>query len=160
MNMKSKLHLFIIILFLLSCGTQKQITQSTPIEEDTKLMVSYYQTSSYSKTTPEYTIELYSNRQMYLTATKNLDKEGKFMRTLPANEFNEVIKAFAEADFFKFKDEYSSLITDLPTRYLYFSYKGQEKKVKDYYDAPEKLKELELLMQSFLDRVGWEKMSW
>ncbi len=158
--MKQNLYFFITVFFLFSCGTQKKVTQNTSIEEDTKLLISYHQVSGYSKTVPEYTIELYSNRQMYLTAKKNLDKQGKYMRTLPSDEFDEVIKTFVDADFFKFKDEYTSDMTDLPTRYLYFSYNGQEKKVKDYYEAPEKLKELEFLMRSFLDRVGWEKMSW
>ena len=158
--MKQKLPFLIIILFLFSCGTQKQTTQMPVIEEETTLLISYYQTSGYSKETPEYTIELFSNRQMYLTATKNLDKEGKFMRTLPEKEFNMIINTFNDAKFFRFEDEYTSTMTDLPTRYLYFSHNGKEKKVKDYYGAPDKIKELEYLMQSFLDRIGWEKMSW
>jgi len=148
-----------ILLLFWSCNVSKQATNS-PIEEKTKLIISYNQTSGLSQETPEYTIELYSNMQMYLTATKNLDKQGKFMRTLSEKEFNQIIEAFNNAKFFKFEAEYTSSETDLPTRYLYFSYNGKEKKVIDYQNAPEKLTELEYLMQSFLDRVGWEKMTW
>lgn len=157
--MKQQAIVLIIMLFLSSCGINKSTTSDT-LNEETKLLVSYYQTPGFSHDAPEYKLELYSNRQMHLTATKNLDKEGKYLRTLLEKEFNQVINAFDEANFFKFQDEYTSTMTDLPTRYLYFSHNGKEKQVRDYYGAPNEIKELEFLMQSFLDRVGWEKMSW
>ncbi len=157
--MKRAIFLIIAFIGFISCNTQKKAASTTP-DETTKLVVSYDQTPGMSKETPEYTIELYSNRQMYLTAKKNLDKEGKYLRTLTQNEYNQIITAFNNANFFKFQDEYTSPSTDLPTRYLFFSNNGKEKKVKDYDGAPDQLKELELLIQSFLDRVGWEKMSW
>lgn len=157
--MKRILYFLAMIFLLFSCGTQKQIKKDVSLEDETKLLISYNQTSDKGNS-PEYTIELFSNRQMYLTASKNLDKEGKYMRVLPEKEFNQIIDAFIDSKFFSFKDEYISDTTDLLTRYLYFSYNGKEKKVKNYYGAPQKLNDLELFMQSFLDRVGWEKMSW
>jgi hypothetical protein len=123
-------------------------------------VISYYQTPGFSPEAPEYKIDLYNNRQMFLDAKKNLDKNGKYMRTLSDKEYSQLVDAFRDADFFKFKAEYTANITDLPTRYITFSYKGEEKKIKDYYGAPEELKELEFMLQSFLDRVGWEKMQW
>ncbi len=128
--------------------------------EKATLVISYYQTSGYSPTAPEYTIELFSNKQMYLNGKRNLDKTGKYMRTLSEKEYNQLIQAFIDANFFKFEDEYTAEITDLPTRYLYFSSNGQEKKIRDYYGAPEEIRQLEYNLQSFLDRVGWEKLSW
>jgi hypothetical protein len=154
--MKTKiLYIFTILVVVISCKTQKQ----SSTDGKASLVISYSQTAGYGNN-PEYEIQLFSNRQMYLTAKKNLDKQGKYMRTLPVNEYNQVIKAFKDADFFSFKDEYTGNITDLPTKYLYFNHKGKEKKIKDYYNAPEKLKELEYMIQSFLDRVGWEKLKW
>lgn len=151
---------YFTILLLWSCGTTKQNTNLESISDETKLVISYNQTSGYNKETPEYKLELHSNRQMYLTAIKNIDKEGKYLRTLSEKEYNQVVASFNDAHFFKFEDEYTSTMTDLPTRYIYFTDNSKEKKIRDYYGAPEELKELEYLMQSFLDRVGWEKMSW
>ena len=158
--MRQNLYFLLSIFLLLSCGTQKSATNVNSHEDETVLVISYNQTSGYSKINPVYKIELYSNRQMYLTATKNLNKEGKYLRTISEKEYKQVITSFNSANFFDFEDEYTSTITDLPTHYLYFKSNGKEKKVKNYYGAPEELKELEYLMQSFLDRVGWEKMSW
>lgn len=146
-------------LFIVSCKTTK--TAATfDVNQKASLVISYYQTPGYSKTNPEYTIELFSNRQMFLTATKNLDKDGKHMRTLSKEEYNQIIDAFVDANFFNFKDEYTDNITDLPTRYISFTHKGKTKKIKDYYGAPEQLQELEFMVRSYLDRVGWSKMSW
>ena len=151
----------IIILFLLfwSCSSQKQTTNDA-LEEKTRLIISYSQLSDSISDFSEYTLELYSNRQMYLTASKNMDKKGKYMRTLSEKESNQVIKSFTDANFFKFQSEYLSSVANQPIHLLYFSYNGTEKKVKFYDGSNENLTELEYLMQSFLDRVGWEKMSW
>lgn len=152
----------ILIVLLTSCGTTKKNTSNAVknIDEEAKLVISYLQTSGYNKLAPKYEIKLFNNRQMYLDAIRNLDITGKHMRTLSEKEYNALIKAFTDADFFEFEDSYTSDMTDLPSRYLYFCYDGKEKKILDYYGAPEELKELELLVQSFLDRVGWIKMSW
>ena len=157
--MRNILYFTVIVLLLFSCGTQKQATQNLLLEDETKLIISYSQISG-NNNSPEYTIELFSNRQMYLTALKNLDREGKFMRVLPEKEFNQIIDAFVASKFFSFNDEYLSDTIGLPTRNLYFLHDGKEKKIINYYNVPQELNELELLMQSFLDRVGWEKMSW
>lgn len=144
--------------FLVGCKTTNNVANND--NEKASLVISYYQTPGYSKTAPEYTIELYSNRQMHLIATKNLDKEGKYIRRLTKEEYKQLVDAFVDADFFDFKDEYTDNITDLPTRYISFTHNGKSKKIKDYYGAPEKLGELELMVRSYLDRVGWSKMTW
>lgn len=162
MNNSTVKYFAVLVLMLasfLSCKTTKNSIGNDGNENAT-LVISYYQTPGYSKSTPEYTIELYNNRQMHLIATKNLDKEGKYMRRLTKEEYSQIVSAFDDADFFDFKDEYTDNITDLPTRYISFTYEGKSKKIKDYYGAPEKLGELELMVRSYLDRVGWSKMNW
>lgn len=161
MNNTIKYFIMLVLVFasFASCKTKQTAIDDNGNEKVT-LVISYYQTPGYSKTAPEYTIELFSNRQMHLTATKNLDKEGKYMRRLTKEEYKYLIEAFVDADFFDLKDEYTDNITDLPTRYISFSHDGKSKKIKDYYGAPEKLGELELMVRSYLDRVGWSKMTW
>ncbi len=145
----------LLFTFFISCKSTQ-----TSTNEKAKLVISYYQTPGYSPVAPEYKLELYNNKQMYLTAMKNLDKEGKYMRTLSKDEYNQIIEAFSDASFFDFKDEYTDNITDLPTRYIQFTHKGQSKKIKDYYGAPQELKALELMVRSYLDRIGWSEMTW
>lgn len=152
--------LFSMVTLLISCGTTKKINTTPGSEEKASLVISYNQIPGNTPTAPEYTIELYSNKQMYLNGIKNLDKAGKYMRTLSDKEYNQLIQAFTDANFFSMENEYVADIQDLPTRFVFFAYQGQEKKIKDYYGAPEKLQELEYSIQSFLDRVGWEKLSW
>lgn len=152
--------LVMTVLFFYACNTQKKSATLSEQDKKPELIISYYQTPGFSPEAPEYKIDLYDNHQMFLDAKKNLDKKGKYMRTLSEKEYNQLVSAFLEADYFKFQDEYTSSITDLPTRYITFSHKGQTKKIKDYHGAPEELKELEFMVQSFLDRVGWEKMQW
>ena len=47
------------------------------------------------------------------------------------------------AGYFELKDEYSALVTDLPTTYTSLTVGSRTKKVKDYFEAPEKLRDLE-----------------
>ena len=44
-----------MMFFLVSCGTQKHVKQDILLEDETKLMISYYQTSDKGNS-PEYTI--------------------------------------------------------------------------------------------------------
>jgi hypothetical protein len=153
-----------VLLFTLittsSCHVTKKAADSGVEGYKSTLTIAYYQTPGNNALDPEYSIELFSNRQMVLEAKKNLDKSGKYMRTLSQPEYDQLIQEFVDADFFKFKTEYSDTVSKLPTRYVYFAHQGKEKKVKDYYGAPETLTQLEYAIQSFLDRVGWEKMTW
>lgn len=85
-----------ICIILWSCSSQKHASKND-LEEKTQLVISFNQLSDSTQDLPEYTLELYSNRQMYLTALKNMDKQGKFMRTLNEKEMNQVIKSFTDA---------------------------------------------------------------
>jgi len=147
-------------IFITSCNVTSKTTEAGMVESKSILTIAYYQTPGNNSLDPEYSIELFSNKQMVLEAKKNLDKSGKYMRTLSAEEYKQLLNAFVDADFFKFNNEYSGTESNLPTRYVYFAYQGKEKKIKDYSGAPESLTQLEYSIQSFLDRVGWEKMSW
>jgi hypothetical protein len=152
--------LLFIIVVITSCKVTRKTTETGIDEPKSTLTIAFYQTSGNNALDPEYSIELFSNKQMVLEAKRNLDKSGKYMRTLSTNEYKQLLQAFVNADFFEFKTEYTDTVSNLPTRYLYFAHEGQEKKVKDYSGAPETLTQLEYSIQSFLDRVGWEKMTW
>lgn len=152
-------YLIIFSAVILSCNSNKSIG-SDDLGDETKLLIAFEQINSDGGNNPDFKIELYSNKQMYLTANKNIDKTGKYLRTVQNKEFNNILEVFTAANFSEFKDEYTSEPSATPIKTLYYYHNGKEKKVKYSVGEPEKINELELLMQSFLDRVGWEKMSW
>ncbi|MEK7257731.1 MAG: DUF6438 domain-containing protein, partial [Bacteroidota bacterium] len=70
-------------------------------------------------------------------------KEGTWKRTLTPEETATLFEAFEASNFFEaFRDEYTAEVTDLPTTYLTFSHGGKSKTIKDYFGAPEALKNL------------------
>jgi hypothetical protein len=144
----------LILLLLASCNTNKHANKT--LSEETKLIASYSKMTENNKI--EYKIDLFSNKQMYLTAIKNIDKNGRYLRFLSNSEYNSVIKTFKESSFFSFKnsEDTSSCVS---TRRFYFTNNNKEKQITVCASSNE-LKNLEFIMQSFLDRVGWEKISW
>ena len=85
-------------------------------------------------------------------------KEGRYTKRFSPGETNALLRSFDKADFFSFKNEYTGNVTDLPTTFLIFKKDGKEKKIKMYYNYPDKLKELEGYMKTAADTDGWEKV--
>ena len=107
---------------------------------------------------PVYKIEIYKDGKVLLDAEENLTLKGRYEARLTDEEVNEFIKAFEEKDFFGFEDSYKSKMSDLPTTYIAFRHEGKSKKIMDYYNAPEELKELEKKVASLVDDLDWKKM--
>ena len=62
------------------------------------------------------------------------------------NDISKILKKAKEIDFQNLKNEYTENITDLPTTYIMV----KNKKIKDYFGAPEKLKELEKMIEDVI----------
>ena len=77
---------------------------------------------------------------------------------LDKQKFRELQLAFLNSDFFEMEDVYSAQIMDLQSTYLYFSYNGKEKKILDYYNSPEVLKELAKMMEELNEQKDWKKV--
>ena len=156
---RRKLGLSLILLGLIGtwigCSSQKEVINGTGKGNPIIILL---KTSCFGNQCSAYEMQLLDNRVMLLNAMKNMDKNGHYKRLLSKAEYQQLLNTFIESHFFDFQDEYTAEITDLPSVYLTFNYLGKTKKVRDYYGAPESLKELELMVQSFLDRVGWEKV--
>ena len=105
---------------------------------------------------PVYTFKVDGAGKATFNGDRNVDKEGAWARTLPPGQTNALFKAFEDGNFWDFKDEYTDQVTDLPTTYTTFSHRGQTKKIKDYYGAPEELKTLEKLLEDIAEtKEGW-----
>ncbi len=105
---------------------------------------------------PVYSITIKGNGEATYNGKRFVKVEGEQQRTFPADTINQLFNAFAEADLWQYKDEYTDDITDLPTTYLTFQHKGQQKRIKMYYGFPEKLEELTEMVEELALSEGWQ----
>ena len=131
-------------------------TDQQPKNVSNKPMITLQKTSCYGKC-PVYTMEIYETGVIKLNGVKNLDKIGTYCKTITNKDVEGLRKAFTDAKFFDFKDEYTSKKTDLPTTYISFENTGKFKKIRDYSDAPEELRKLEKLIENIVNSEGWDK---
>lgn len=105
---------------------------------------------------PEYDFKINGKGFATYEGKTYVKLEGKHEMDFPPETVNELFKAFADSNFWAFEDEYTDAIADLPTTYLTFTHDGQTKKIKDYYNAPEKLKDLEKKVEALLESTLWQ----
>lgn len=106
---------------------------------------------------PQYSIVIYNSKKAVLDAKSNLELKGKYTLELSDDQYTELIKAFEDAEFSSFEKEYTAKVTDLPTTYISFLTNDSLYTIKDYYGAPQKLKELEKKVANLLEVEGWKK---
>lgn len=109
---------------------------------------------------PVYSFKVDGKGNATFQGDRNVSKEGDWTRTLSPEETNQLFEAFEKSNFEAFKDEYTDQVTDLPTTWVTFKHGTIDKTVKDYYGAPEPLKELEKLVEAIAETdEGWVKTS-
>jgi hypothetical protein len=104
---------------------------------------------------PVFRAEIYKNGFVVYEGKQFVNRIGMYTGKLSSGEMDRLERAFAEAEFFTFKDEYVQPWTDLPTTYIFFSDGKKNKRIKDYYGAPEALKKLEQLV---IERIETAKL--
>lgn len=108
---------------------------------------------------PAYTFDIYSDLSVSFEGRAFTAMEGVWESHVTHDQLKDLKAAFEEARFFTLKDRYYADYSDLPTTYLYYSNGTKEKKVMDYYGAPEKLKRLEEQVEDLIAKLDWEKKS-
>jgi len=109
---------------------------------------------------PVYIFTIDGTGSATFNGERNVDKEGNWTRTLSPEETSALFQAFGNAKFWDFEEEYTDSMTDLPTTWITFSHQGQTKTIKDYYGAPEALKNLEKMVEDIAESgEGWELIS-
>lgn len=90
----------------------------------------------------------------------NVDKVGTYQKKVTNEELKALVAAFEKYKFLEMQDEYNkSQVTDLPSIYVSYTVGGNTKKVRDRYQAPAELKELEKLLDAIGNSEGWTKIS-
>lgn len=125
-------------------------------QSDNSPLISLEKTRCFG-TCPVYTLEIYEDGAAVLIGKENFDKIGEYRAALSKKQVKELVKEFRAKDFFGFEDNYTSSVSDLPTTYLSFTDKGKTKKITNYDQAPESLKELEAKVEAYIGILTWRK---
>ncbi|MDD4236901.1 MAG: DUF6438 domain-containing protein [Bacteroidales bacterium] len=150
--MKQKLLLLIVVSLFFGCRTIKDTSNNG-------IAFLTLEKTSCRGQCPVFSLSIFENGLVQYTGSKNVDKIGKYEKTLSKTEIKNLKKTFAKSDFFSFENEYTGKITDLPSTYISYTHNGQTKKIRDYYGAPEKLKELEEILNKIAqNKDGWKKI--
>ena len=106
---------------------------------------------------PVYEFRLTGTGQATFTGKRFTDRLGNYTRTFSPAETRALFDAFARADYFAYKDQYSDDVTDLPNRYLTLKRGERTKKIQLYANVPEALVRLEqLVARAALETQGWQ----
>ena len=99
---------------------------------------------------PVYTLKIDQRGKGLFKGVENTDYVGLFSFRLSAGEMDDLRNSFEEAGFFGLENEYYKNVTDLPTIYVTYRNGGKEKKIMDYYGAPQELKNLERKIEALV----------
>lgn len=108
---------------------------------------------------PAFEFEVYSDLTAKYKGTAHVDLIGEWTTKLSSEQYHNLIQEFEQRNFFGFSDRYYQAVTDLPTTYISYSDGEKEKKIMDYYGAPEELKKLETKVEEFITHLKWEKIT-
>ena len=136
-----KNYLLVFILFFSSCfNLAKQKELQSP-----KIIISLEKTACFGRC-PVFKIIIYNNGEALYNGLKFVKKVGEHDLKVSKREIDKILSKAKKIGFNNLKNEYSERITDLPTTYIMIN----NKKIKDYYGAPSKLKDLEKMIENIV----------
>ena len=148
---------YVTLVFIISsCQSSKSISSVNSGDENSYKVASIKKTACYGSC-PVYEMTIYSNLTVEFVGERFVDKIGKYTSRITQQNLQDIKESFSRNKFFDFEDEYSSFVSDLPTTFVYFSDGGKTKTVMDYTNAPEGLKNIEKLLEGFVDSLIWEE---
>ncbi|HEC43179.1 hypothetical protein LCGC14_2877740 [marine sediment metagenome] len=131
-----------VSLQIISCTGSSKFTAD-------KLLIEMEKTSCYGQC-PVYTVKIDGDGNGLFKGVENTDYVGLFTFRISTDELSRLISSFEEVGFYDLEDRYYKNVTDLPTVYLTYRKEGKEKRIMDYYGAPQALKSLEKKIQSLV----------
>lgn len=150
-----KLFFSLFIMVFISCSSAKNTTKQ---EQQNDIVITMQKTPCYGRC-PVYEITINGDGSSKFVGRRFVDSIGVFEKQFSQVEVNSLVKAFEEAKFFEMQDEYTSKVSDMSTTYVSFSVNGKTKRIKDYYNAPAELKELEKMIEKLAFTPGWKKLN-
>ena len=107
---------------------------------------------------PVYEMKVFSDGRVWIDAKENVSLKGEYESALSDEDLTILKEMFNAANFFDFEDSYDSEYSDLPTTFITYNNGEQEKRIKDYFGAPEELKDLEKQLASLIDQLEWKSV--
>jgi len=104
-------------------------------------------------TCPEYTVTITGDGTVVYQGRQFVRVSGSHTWRIDPAAVRALALEMQQAGFFEMKDEYVATITDLPTTYTTLTIGARTKRIKNYFGAPPKLKE----MESRIDEVAGTK---
>jgi hypothetical protein len=141
------------VIFFLFFAWSSCKNQNLPADN---LLISLEKTPCFG-TCPAYKLEIFSSGLVLFNGTGHHEMIGKYKSQLDPQALQRIVEKFKNSDFFSFKNVYTADVHDLPTTYLFFKDNGKEKMIQDYYNAPQKLKELEKFVEDIIPSLRWKK---
>ena len=99
---------------------------------------------------PVFTIKIDHRGNGLFKGVENTVHLGLYSFSLHKDEMTQLRSMFDSIGFFNLEDRYFSYVSDLPTVYISYISEGREKKIMDYYGAPQDLKDLEKQIESMV----------
>jgi hypothetical protein len=131
-------------------GCARQPSQSA------NTVISMQKTACYGAC-PVYSVEIFDDMKITYLGGENVPVEGEQTGEISRQQLDELIEAFTDSNFFDYESDYMGHVTDLPTTYIQFTYEGRSKKVRDYYGAPQSLKDLENKVEELVRNIFWKE---
>lgn len=150
----SSLKYVTLVLLISSCNSSKNVSGVNSGTENSYKVATLIKTACYGSC-PVYEMTIYSNLVVEFSGERFVNNIGKFTSRIAQSDLQDLQDAFFQNEFFQLEDEYTSLVSDLPTTFVYYSDGKKSKTVKDYTGAPESLKELEKLLEGFVESLEW-----
>lgn len=106
---------------------------------------------------PVYYMEIFKSGKIIYDGIRNVEKIGKFTKTIDVKKLDSLIVGFENAKFCNFENEYTSRKRDLPTTYISYICNDTVKTVRDYDGGPKELKNLEKKLEYIANSNDWVK---
>lgn len=157
-KLKSVFVLFISVMSLFGCTTNKKTSQ-TEIAPQKDSLVAYLERTACFGRCPQYSIRIYQSGYVLYEGYNNVEKIGRYFTRLSEEDVKGIGKRALQLEYFNLNDEYRNpYLTDLPTVYTEVRFGAMHKKVTNYEaEPPPNLVEMEKYIDGlFSDQTSWQ----
>ncbi len=106
---------------------------------------------------PVFTLTIYEEGLATYEGQRFTDRMGLHTKRLDQETLRAVIREFEEADMWRYQNSYKAQIPDLPTVTITYHEEENSKTVKGKDGRPEKIVELEAMLDAIANSGGWEQ---
>ncbi len=138
------------MVYFISCSTTSSLINQLNVENLPLVIMT--RTACYG-TCPQYTISIYDNGLIQYDGKLFVDKKGCFYAKISQSFIDRLITKITTIDFFDLNINYDAPMTDLPSVIVEVNLASNHHKITDRFSGPEKLKELQIFIDSISNSV-------